>query len=119
MKFDVALLSRQQPQQPHSIKAFGEASPEVKELYIESTKTAGLFVVDGDGCLRIAAAPGLKKAEDGSIIDVRVNLSNDEFLPAKLPASVSSSSWEWLLVRRSPPRLHTTRSSPLPSSTGR
>ena len=86
MKFNVAILSRQQAQTPHSIKAFGEASPDVKELYLESTKTAGLFIVDADGYLRIAAAPEPKKAANGCIIDLRVNFSNDEFLPGKLPA---------------------------------
>ena len=88
MLFNVALLSRQQAQPPHSIKAFGESAPEVQELYLESTKTVALLIVDMDGYLRMAAAPQLKKGEDGRIVDVRVNLGNTEFLPGKLPATV-------------------------------
>ena len=41
-----------------------------------------------DGYLRMGAAPQLNKADNGRIVDVRVNLSNSEFLPGKFPATI-------------------------------
>ena len=92
MLFNVALPCPYQAQPPHSIKAFDEASPKVKELYLESTKTAGLLFTDRYGYLVIGAAPQLKRTECGPIIDVCVNLSNTKFLPDTLLAMVLKHS---------------------------
>ena len=84
MLFSTPLLSRQQAQPPHSIKSYAAAAPGVQELYLESTKTSSLLIIDADGFLRMAAAPQLTKDGD-RIINIQINMSDTEFLPGKLP----------------------------------
>jgi len=88
MEFEVPLLSRQATQPSHSVKAFSRATMSVKELYLESIKTSSVLIVDTDGYIRMAAIPQIIKADDDSISEIRVNLSNTEFLPGKLPPTV-------------------------------
>ncbi len=88
MDFAVPLLSRQKAQPSHSVETFSRAALDVKELYLESTKTSSLLIVDTDGYLRMAAVPQIIKAGDGTIAEIRVNLSDTEFIPGKLPPTV-------------------------------
>ena len=54
----------------------------------ETSRTSGIFFVDSEGYLRGALKPSLHTSDDLTLSHVEVNMSNEEFDPARLPIKV-------------------------------
>ena len=87
-EFTTPLLSRQQFAVPYAASEFARAEVRMKELMVESPRTAALVLIDRMGIVRVAAAPWIVKDEDDVITEVMVNLNNTEISIASLKQDV-------------------------------
>ena len=60
----------------------------VRNMMYETDRTSGIFIIDSEGYLRGALKPSLHTNDDLTLSHVEVNMSNEEFEPARLPVKV-------------------------------
>ena len=68
----------------YPIADYGKATPEVRELMLEESRTAQIFYLDNEGYIHGGLKPTLVYSNN-DLLHIEVNLSNEEFLLAKLP----------------------------------
>ena len=85
--FSTPILARSPWQHPYPIGDYGRATEEIRELMIEANRTALIFFLDFEGNIRGGLRPTLVKI-NGVVDHIEVNLSNEEFLPAKVPKKI-------------------------------
>ena len=85
--FSTPTLARAPWQITYPITDYGKTTPEIRELMVDASRTAQIFYVDSKGYIRRGLKPTLVYS-NSDLLHIEVNLSNEEFLPAKLPEKI-------------------------------
>ena len=85
--FSSRILARAPWQLPYPIEDYGRATEEIRELVVEGNRTTQIFYLDHEGNICSGLKPTLVRS-NGGVDHIEVNLSNEEFLPAKVPKTM-------------------------------
>ena len=85
--FSTPILVRAPWKITYPITDYGKATPKIRELMVEASRTAQIFYLDSEGYIRGGLKPTLVYSKS-DLLHIEVNLSNKEFLLAKLPKKI-------------------------------
>ena len=85
--FSIPILARVPWQLTYSIEDYRRASAETRELIVKGNCNAQIFYLDSEGNIRSDLKPTLVTT-NGTLDHIEVNISNEEFHPAKVPRKI-------------------------------